>query len=296
VKRHEAVDHRAKEYVRGVVHTNNIENFWSFLKRGVIGSTTTSRRNTCRSTWTNFSSATTIARTRIFSAAAILDKPTGNGEQPIEQTKPLLRRFHGTAALNSLRLSRDAGQIADEIVQHLTKLPGATVELTIEVQAKIPAGAPDDVVRTISENCRTLKFKNFDFEEDWTKPSKPMETDPKGIAVTVDTGADTFSRYVYQVEIAFRFCLDCALGGDVVSVVPEHLEDIALECRSSWRFLQIKTRNAELGPGNCRTSPLPMAGCEVFSAHSISFGQCPGNLRWNCIWKEQFIRQMKSSH
>jgi len=75
-----------------------------------------------------------------------------------------------------------------------------------------------------------------------------METDPKGIAATVDTGADTFSRYVYQAEIAFRFCLDCALGGDIVSVVPEHLEDIALECRSSWRFLQIKTRNAELGP------------------------------------------------
>lgn len=37
IKRHEAVDHRAKEYVRGTVHTNNIENFWSLLKRGVIG-------------------------------------------------------------------------------------------------------------------------------------------------------------------------------------------------------------------------------------------------------------------
>jgi len=37
IKRHEAVDHRAKEYVRGIVHTNNIENFWSLLKRGVIG-------------------------------------------------------------------------------------------------------------------------------------------------------------------------------------------------------------------------------------------------------------------
>jgi transposase-like protein len=35
--KHESVDHRAKEYVRGEVHTNNIENFWSLLKRGVIG-------------------------------------------------------------------------------------------------------------------------------------------------------------------------------------------------------------------------------------------------------------------
>jgi transposase-like protein len=34
---HKTVDHKAFEYVRGEVHTNNIESFWSLLKRGVIG-------------------------------------------------------------------------------------------------------------------------------------------------------------------------------------------------------------------------------------------------------------------
>jgi hypothetical protein len=34
---HQTVDHRAKEYVRGNVHTNNIESFWSLIKRGVVG-------------------------------------------------------------------------------------------------------------------------------------------------------------------------------------------------------------------------------------------------------------------
>ena len=34
---HESVDHKTGEYVRGNVHTNNIENFWWLLKRGVIG-------------------------------------------------------------------------------------------------------------------------------------------------------------------------------------------------------------------------------------------------------------------
>jgi transposase-like protein len=34
---HQTVDHKAHEYVRGNVHTNNIESFWSLLKRGVIG-------------------------------------------------------------------------------------------------------------------------------------------------------------------------------------------------------------------------------------------------------------------
>ena len=34
---HEMVNHTAEEYVRGNVHTNGIENFWSLLKRGVAG-------------------------------------------------------------------------------------------------------------------------------------------------------------------------------------------------------------------------------------------------------------------
>lgn len=35
--RHQTIDHKAGEYVRGEVHTNNIESFWALLKRGVIG-------------------------------------------------------------------------------------------------------------------------------------------------------------------------------------------------------------------------------------------------------------------
>jgi transposase-like protein len=34
---HESVNHSGGEYVRGNVHTNNIEAFWSLLKRGVMG-------------------------------------------------------------------------------------------------------------------------------------------------------------------------------------------------------------------------------------------------------------------
>lgn len=34
---HQSVDHAAKEYVRGKVHTNGIENFWSLWKRCVKG-------------------------------------------------------------------------------------------------------------------------------------------------------------------------------------------------------------------------------------------------------------------
>lgn len=34
---HEKVSHAIGEYVRGLVHTNSIEGFWSLLKRGIIG-------------------------------------------------------------------------------------------------------------------------------------------------------------------------------------------------------------------------------------------------------------------
>jgi len=34
---HVMVDHKKGEYVKGGFHTNGIENFWSLLKRGIIG-------------------------------------------------------------------------------------------------------------------------------------------------------------------------------------------------------------------------------------------------------------------
>jgi len=36
--KHESVRHGAGEYVRGKVHTQNIDSFWSLLKRGIMGS------------------------------------------------------------------------------------------------------------------------------------------------------------------------------------------------------------------------------------------------------------------
>ena len=35
--KHGVVRHSQGEYVVGAIHTNNIENFWSMLKRGIVG-------------------------------------------------------------------------------------------------------------------------------------------------------------------------------------------------------------------------------------------------------------------
>ncbi len=88
------------------------------------------------------------------------------GVQPIPPEEPKPRRFYATTKLDPLRLSRDVATIADEVVQHFTKLTGSDVEVTLEISVKVPAGVPDHVVRTVGENCRTLKFKVHEFERE----------------------------------------------------------------------------------------------------------------------------------
>jgi hypothetical protein len=75
------------------------------------------------------------------------------------------RRFYGAVELDPLRLTRDAGQIAEAIVQHLTGLVGGEVKVRLEVEAEVPEGVPEDVGRTVTENARTLRFDSHGFEQ-----------------------------------------------------------------------------------------------------------------------------------
>jgi len=79
---------------------------------------------------------------------------------------PKPTHFFGSVKLDPARLNRDAAQVSAEVLQHLTSLIGADVEVTMEIQARVPDGIPENVVRTVSENCKTLKFQNQGFEQD----------------------------------------------------------------------------------------------------------------------------------
>jgi predicted AAA+ superfamily ATPase len=91
---------------------------------------------------------------------------TGSGTDTSVARPRKLRRFHGSVALSAERAGRDAGKIAEEVIAHLTGLLGANVRITLEIEADIPNGAPDHVVRTVTENSRTLKFIQAGFEEE----------------------------------------------------------------------------------------------------------------------------------
>ncbi len=83
-----------------------------------------------------------------------------------KETIKVPKRFYGTIHLNPVRLSSDAGTTSQEVVQHLQALLGANVKITLDIEANIPDGVPDQVVRIVSKNAKTLKFDNFGFEEE----------------------------------------------------------------------------------------------------------------------------------
>ena len=91
---------------------------------------------------------------------------SGPGEVPPGTPPPQPTRFHGTATLDCARVGRDASRIADEVISHLSGLVGAKVTVTLEIEADVPSGAPDHVVRTVTENSRTLKFTSQGFEKE----------------------------------------------------------------------------------------------------------------------------------
>lgn len=91
---------------------------------------------------------------------------TGSTSTTVTPPPKKLRRFYGSVDLESIRVTRDVRIVADEVLQHLTSLLGAEVKVTLEINVEVPDGVPEHIVRTVTENCRTLKFKNQAFEED----------------------------------------------------------------------------------------------------------------------------------
>ena len=95
---------------------------------------------------------------------------TAAGAAPTPGGPPLaaarLKRFHGTVVLDATRVGRDASRIGEEVIAHLSGMVGTRVTVTLEIAAEIPDGAPDNVVRTVTENARTLRFTSHGFEKE----------------------------------------------------------------------------------------------------------------------------------
>ena len=99
--------------------------------------------------------------------------PSGRGEGITgadgdgSTTKPQApKRYYGSVSLDPTRAGRDAGRVAEEVIAHLSGIVGAEVKVTLEIDAHIPSGTPEHIVRTVTENSHTLKFNTQGFEKE----------------------------------------------------------------------------------------------------------------------------------
>ncbi len=59
----------------------------------------------------------------------------------------------------------DTARIAEEVITYLVNQAGAEMTVTLEIEARLPNGASDQIVRIVTENGKALKFTNCEFEE-----------------------------------------------------------------------------------------------------------------------------------
>jgi predicted AAA+ superfamily ATPase len=95
-----------------------------------------------------------------------VDGPPSKDKGDRGELVPAVRRFFGTVTLDPTRVGRDAGRIAEEVIAHLVGQVGADVTVRLEIAADLPKGASDQVIRTVTENSRTLKFNTHGFERE----------------------------------------------------------------------------------------------------------------------------------
>ncbi|WP_353948616.1 DUF499 domain-containing protein [Sporolactobacillus sp. Y61] len=98
--------------------------------------------------------------------AAVEVDPNPNKDNGDKQEKAAqVIHFHMSAKLDNTRINRDVSRLVDEIINHVTSLDGSDVDIKLDVDANVTKGIPPETIRTVSENCRTLKIDNFGFDE-----------------------------------------------------------------------------------------------------------------------------------
>ena len=91
---------------------------------------------------------------------------SNNGQQceSVKETSDLTNQFYGTISLDPVKAKMDFATIIDEVVQQFTSELGVNVRISVEIQAENTEGFPENVQRSVKENCNVLKFKSAEFE------------------------------------------------------------------------------------------------------------------------------------
>ena len=88
---------------------------------------------------------------------------------PLPPPAGRIRRFHGEVSLGDPgRPIPELTKIVDEVIDRLAQQTDVRLRVTLQVEAEHSAadGFADDMVRTISENAKTLRFRDFGWEKE----------------------------------------------------------------------------------------------------------------------------------
>jgi hypothetical protein len=103
--------------------------------------------------------------TYIAAAPAATPEPAVKVPAEAAQEPAPDRKFYMRVTLDNIRANRELQNYLTEIIPHLSAVDNCEVELSFEVNAYAPDGFPHTTVRTVSENCRTLKVEDFGFKK-----------------------------------------------------------------------------------------------------------------------------------
>ncbi len=90
---------------------------------------------------------------------------SGQPTPPPAVESPKNKRFYMSVPLDTTRIGRDVQRLVEEVITHLATADGTQVEVSLEVNVQAPDGLSQQIVRTVSENCRTLHVEDFGFED-----------------------------------------------------------------------------------------------------------------------------------
>lgn len=86
------------------------------------------------------------------------------GTDTVREHKQKPRLFRMETPIDDTRVNKQVNDYVQEVLVHLQDLPHAKVSIRLEIEVDIPEGADDTTVRTVSENCRTLKTESYQFD------------------------------------------------------------------------------------------------------------------------------------
>jgi hypothetical protein len=114
-----------------------------------------------------------LPETPVTAPGASADAGTAPGAGPLAEPAapqpapaPANTRYFGVYKIDPERYARDLNRLSQEILQQLTAVDGAQVDVTVEIHARHPGGFPEDKVRIVLENAHTLKFSQSSFEDE----------------------------------------------------------------------------------------------------------------------------------